>query len=65
MTNNTYTIFVKWSAPAVPSVVVEELDIEAPSAPEARALAREELARDYLPGWVIIRTVRRGPGIFA
>lgn len=64
MTNNTYTIFAKWQAPVTPEVVIEEIDIEAPSAPEARALARKELDAHYLPGYRIIRTVRRGPGIF-
>jgi hypothetical protein len=52
---NRYTAFVEWKTVGLRTV--EEIDVDAPSAVEARRQAEAELARDYDPGgrilWVI------------
>lgn len=71
MTNNTYTIFAKWpndeegikSHPGAVYAVIEEIDIVASSADEARAGAIKDLTEGYMPGWEIIE-VRQQQGLF-
>lgn len=51
-----YTVFVAWGRD------VEEIDVEAVSRKDAQEKAKEELKKDYQPGWKIVKTVRRENG---
>lgn len=61
MTNNTYTAFVRFES--FGEVIIEEIDIDAPSAADARIEARARLDEEYIPGGVIVKVERRF-GIF-
>lgn len=55
MTNNTYTVYAKWAA----FDAIEEIDVQAMTADDARALAVEILNDDYQDGWEIIKVAHR------
>jgi len=50
-----YTVFATWAKFGC----TEEVDVDAKDSVEAAALAGVELARDYEPGWKIVRVEQR------
>jgi hypothetical protein len=55
----TWTAVAKWSETGD----VEEVDVRAHREASARWIAEVELAKNYQPGWEIVRVFKRPPGV--